>query len=83
MKIIYSAWLRDEVGIGEEVIALPADVTNVGMLLKWLAGRGHQYENAFEFIEVVKVAVNRVYVDNDYPVVDDDEVIFSPPIAGG
>ncbi len=83
MKIIYSAWLRDEVGIGEEVVELPVDVTDVGMLLKWLAGRGHQYECAFEFIEVVKVAVNRVYVDNDCPLVDDDEVALFPPIAGG
>ncbi|MCP5091041.1 MAG: molybdopterin synthase sulfur carrier subunit, partial [Gammaproteobacteria bacterium] len=59
MKITYFAWLRDEIGIDEEVVTLPAEVTNVGMLLNWLSGRGQQNERAFEFIETVKVAVNQ------------------------
>ena len=83
MKITYFAWLKDEVGIDEEVITLPEEVTNVDMLLNWLSGRGQQFERAFEFIEVVKVAVNQVYVENDHSVTDDDEVILFPPIAGG
>ncbi len=83
MKITYYAWLKDTIGIDEEVVTLPAEVTNVGMLLNWLSGRGQQYERAFEFVEIVKVAVNRVYVENDHPVKDDDEVILFPPIAGG
>ncbi len=83
MKITYSAWLKDTVGIGEETVTLPADVHNVGMLLDWLGSRGPEYEHAFEFIEVVKVAVNHVYVDNDHAVSNDDEVILFPPIAGG
>ena len=83
MKITYFAWLKDEVGIDEEVITLPEEVTNVDMLLTWLSSRGQQFERAFEFIEVVKVAVNQVYVENDHSVTDDDEVILFPPIAGG
>ncbi len=83
MKITYTAWLKNTLGIDEEVVTLPADVTNVGMLLNWLSRRGQQYEQAFEFIEVIKVAVNQVYVENDYSVSDDDEVILFPPIAGG
>ena len=83
MKITYTAWLKDEVGVDEEVFTLPADVTNVGMLLDWLSRRGQQHERAFEFIEIVKVAVNQVYVDSDHSVKDDDEVILFPPIAGG
>lgn len=83
MKITYSAWLKDKVGVDEEVITLPAEVSNVGMLIDWLSSRGGGYEHAFEFIEVVKVAVNHVYVHNDHAVTDDDEVILFPPIAGG
>ena len=83
MKITYSAWLKDTVGIDEEIVALPDDVTNVGMLIDWLGSRGPAHTRAFEFIEVVKVAVNQVYVDNDYAVTDTDEVILFPPIAGG
>ena len=83
MKINYFAWLKDKVGCEEEEITLPADVTNVGQLINWLSRRGPQYEDAFEFIEVIKVVVNQTYVMNDQPVKDDDEVIFIPPIAGG
>jgi len=83
MKITYVAWLRDKVGIDQETVTLPADVTNVGMLLSWLSRRGPQYERAFEYIEVVKVAVNHEYVEYDHAVRDDDEVILFPPIAGG
>jgi len=83
MKITYAAWLKDALGIDEEIITLPADVTNVGQLLDWLGSRGSRYEQAFEFIEVVKVAVNDIAVDNDHAVADEDEVMLFPPIAGG
>jgi len=83
MKITYLAWLRDKVGKDQETVSLPAEVTDVSMLINWLSGRGAQYRDAFEFSEVVKVAVNNAYVHNDHPVKDDDEVIFFPPIAGG
>jgi len=83
MKISYFASLRDDVGCAEEEISLPPDVTNVGMLINWLSRRGPRYEKAFEFIEVSMVIVNRVCVQNDEPINDDDEVMFVPPIAGG
>lgn len=83
MKIIYFAWIKDKVGCESEEISLPADITNVGMLISWLSRRGPQYEDAFEFIEVIKVVVNQMVVLNDHPLKDDDEVIFIPPIAGG
>lgn len=83
MKIIYFAWLKDAVGCEEEEITLPAGVSTVSQLIEWLAARGPQYDAAFEFVEVVKVVVNKVLVRNDHLVKDDDEVIFIPPIAGG
>lgn len=83
MKITYLAWLRDTVGTDQEIVSLPAEVVDVGMLINWLSTRGKQYEDAFEFGEVVKVAVNNAYAHNDHPVKDDDEIIFFPPVAGG
>lgn len=83
MKIKYFAWIKDKAGCEEEEINLPVEVTNVGMLINWLSRRGPQYEDAFEFIEVIKVVVNQTYVLNDHPVKNEDEVIFIPPIAGG
>ena len=83
MKIIYFAWLKDYVGLGEEEITLPAGINTVGLLIDWLSQRGPRYEKAFEFIETSKVAVNQVIAHNDEPVSDDDVVMFIPPIAGG
>jgi molybdopterin synthase sulfur carrier subunit len=83
MRLIYFAWLRDKIGCAQEEIRLPPGVTNVGQLIDWLSGRSPRYDDAFEFIEVIKVLVNQSLVPNDYPVSDDDEVIFVPPIGGG
>lgn len=66
-----------------EHVALPSEVNNVGMLLDWLQTQDERFKSAFEFIDVVLVSVNRHYADRDYPVRDEDEVILSPPIAGG
>ena len=83
MKIKYFAWLKEKVGCAEEELTLPAEVATVGMLIDWLSTRGPKYEDAFEFIEVSKVAVNEAYALNDQPIKNDDEIIFFPPIAGG
>ncbi|MCL4758166.1 MAG: MoaD/ThiS family protein [Rhodocyclaceae bacterium] len=83
MKLRYFAWLRDGMGCESEDIVLPARIRTVGMLLDWLPSQGERFRNAFEFIDVVLVSVNREYADRDHPVCDADEVILAPPIAGG
>jgi molybdopterin synthase sulfur carrier subunit len=83
MKLKYFAWLRESMGCDEEIIALPAEVKNVGMLLDWLAMQEERYERALEFDAVVKIFVNQRFADRNHAVCDDDEVFFVPPIAGG
>lgn len=83
MKIQYFAWLKDKLGIGEEEVTIPEDVTDVGQLINWISTRSPRYTDAFEFVEVIKVVVNRKNAGNDHPIKQDDEVIFIPPIAGG
>jgi molybdopterin synthase sulfur carrier subunit len=83
VRITYSAWLGKKVGLEKEEVTLPPQVTNVELLIDWLSRRGPRFEEAFEFVEVIKVIVNGTYVHNDQPVKDNDEVIFIPPISGG
>lgn len=83
MRIRYFAWLADKVGLTEEEVDLPEEVDSVQKLVNWISLRGSNYEEAFEFVEVIKVVVNQAYAHDDAPVRDDDEVIFIPPIAGG
>ena len=40
MKLLYFAWLRERIGLAEEEVEPPAEVTNVASLLEWLRGRG-------------------------------------------
>ena len=68
MKILYFAWLKGKVGIGEEAVTPPAEVATVGAL----ANRS-----------IVRVAVNQEYAGTDHPVKAGDEVALFPPVTGG
>ena len=37
MKILYFAWLRQKIGVGEEEVQPPAEVKTLGDLVDWLA----------------------------------------------
>ncbi|MCW8835341.1 MAG: molybdopterin converting factor subunit 1 [Rhodospirillales bacterium] len=83
MKILYFAWLRSKVGISEEDISPPGDVSDVGGVIEWLRQRGEGYEAAFADLSVVRAAVNQEYVGFDHPVSQGDEIALFPPVTGG
>jgi len=83
MKLKYFAWLRDSMGCDSEDIVLPREIKNVGMLLDWLPAQDARFKRAFEYVDVMLVSVNRRYANRDHPVHDEDEVMLTPPIAGG
>jgi molybdopterin synthase sulfur carrier subunit len=83
MKLIYFAWVREKVGTAREELAPPADVANVGQLIRWLAAQGDNYAAAFDDASRVRVAVNQDYATMDQPVGPDDEIAFFPPVTGG
>lgn len=83
MKVLYFAWLKSKVGVGEEEVEPPAEVGDVQALLAWLKGRGPGHAEALEDLSVVRVAVNQEYVQLDAPVRQGDEVALFPPVTGG
>ncbi len=83
MKLLYFAWIRTKIGVGEERIDLPSHIATVGDLLDWLTTRGPNYAAALKERKVVKVAVNQEYVGADHPVKSGDEVALFPPVTGG
>ncbi|MGH6931762.1 MAG: molybdopterin converting factor subunit 1 [Dongiaceae bacterium] len=83
MKVLYFAWLKGKVGIGEEQIAPPAEVATVGALLDWLAARSPGHAAALANRGVVRVAVNQEYAGLDQPVSAGDEIALFPPVTGG
>ena len=83
MKVLYFAWLRERVGVGEEDIVLPPGVTNVENLIDFLRTRSKGHSLAFSDLTSIRVAVNQEYVGLNQPVAAGDEVAFFPPMTGG
>jgi sulfur-carrier protein len=83
MKILYFAWVRQRVGMAEETIAPPDDVTTVAGLIDWLKSRDESYANAFADLRVIRVAVNQQLVPLDAPLAGAREIAFFPPVTGG
>ena len=83
MRLIYFSWVREKVGVSEEILALPDDITNVEELIRWQKTRGDGFMEAFSENMVIRVAVNQEYVMFDHPIKADDEIAFFPPVTGG
>ena len=83
MKIVYFAWLRERVGLGEEDVVLSEGVDSVGRLMAWLRTRTPGHEAAFATGRAVRCAVNQNFATPDMAIADGDEVAFFPPVTGG
>ena len=83
MKVLYFAWLRQKVGVGEEQLDVPAEVKTTGDLVNWLVSQGGGHAEAFKDMSAIKVAVNQEFADLETAVAANDEVAFFPPVTGG
>jgi molybdopterin synthase sulfur carrier subunit len=83
MKILYFAWLRERVGVGEEDLELPDGIATVEALVAWLRTRSPGHEAAFSAGRLVRCAVNQDFATPDVAVSNADEVAFFPPVTGG
>ena len=53
MKVLYFAWLKQKVGLAEEEVTPPSDVTDVAALLHWLSERSPRHAEALAVFERV------------------------------
>lgn len=83
MKIRYFAWVRERIGLAEEVVDLPAEVATTTDLLVWLKGRGEAYDWALERPEAIRVAVDQVHAAPGTSLAGAREVALFPPMTGG
>ena len=83
MKAVYFAWVRERVGVNDEVLAPPAEVRTAGELLEWLGKRGENYAHAFENPKLIRVALDRRHVRHDALIEGAREIAFFPPMTGG
>lgn len=83
MKVLYFAWLRERIGVAEEVVALPPGVSTVAALMAHLATRSPAHAAALVPGKGVRCAVNLDFAGPEDAVTDRDEVAFFPPVTGG
>ncbi|MGY9056398.1 MAG: molybdopterin converting factor subunit 1 [Alphaproteobacteria bacterium] len=83
MTVLYFAWLRAKIGLGQEVLDPPASVATVADLVAWLTQRGAGYADAFSDLSCIRAAIDQEFVDLDTPLNRKGEVAFFPPVTGG
>jgi len=83
MKILYFSWIRERLGMGEEVIDLPDTINTVDDFLGWLKTRGEEFEAVLEHPDVIRVAINQEHTEHDEPIGDAREIALFPPMTGG
>jgi molybdopterin synthase sulfur carrier subunit len=83
MRVLYFAWLRGRIGVGEEEVeALPPGTTARG-LIAVLVARGPGHAAAFADLRAIKVAIDQEFASLDAPLDGAREVAFFPPVTGG
>ena len=83
VRIVYFAWVREKIGTAEEELDIPSSVTTAGELIAYLATLGENYEAAFEFPDVIRVAVNQEHIEHDESISGAREIGIFPPMTGG
>ena len=83
MRVLYFSWLRDRIGIAEEIVNPPQNISTVGQLIAWLAQQSDEHAAAFADLTIIRQAVNQEYAKVDVIIGADDEVAFFPPVTGG
>lgn len=81
LTISYFAWVRERMGMTEEVIEKPAAVTTVSELVAWLAERDERGALAFVEPGRIRAAIGGAMVGPDALL--SDEVALFPPVTGG
>ncbi|GAB3434816.1 molybdopterin converting factor subunit 1 [Massilia solisilvae] len=85
MKITlrFFASVREALGVSQESVSLPAEVSTVGALRDFLIARGGAWAEALSHERALRMAFNQVMCESGTPLRDGAEVAFFPPVTGG
>ncbi len=82
VRLLYFAWVRERIGLGEEEIALSAPMV-LGDLVRMLSARSPAHALALGELEPLRAACNDAFVGWDHQVRPGDEIAIFPPVTGG
>jgi molybdopterin synthase sulfur carrier subunit len=83
MDLLYFAWVREAVGVGQESVEPPEAVESVADLIGWLAGQSPGHAAAFADPTKLRAAIDQRFVPLDTPLNGAKEVALFPPVTGG
>ena len=77
VRVKYFAVLREQRGLDEETVTTSVAIA-CDLYSELKTQHGFSLDPRF-----VRTAINGMFVDKDYLLIDNDEVVFIPPVAGG
>jgi molybdopterin synthase sulfur carrier subunit len=83
MRLLYVAWVRETIGVGEEDVQPPEAVRTVSDLIDWLRGRSEGHALALVDFKRLRAAVDQRFVPLDSDLGPAREVAIFPPVTGG
>lgn len=83
LKILYFAWIKEKVGIGQELLSPPDEIESARELMSWLMDQSTAHADAFTDSGQIRVAIDQVHSDLDSSIRGASEVAFFPPVTGG
>lgn len=82
----FFASVREQLGIAEQAVVLPPELTTVGQVRDWLIGRGAQWATALAHDKPLRMAYQQLMCESSTMLVRADahqEIAFFPPVTGG
>lgn len=83
ITLLYFAWVREQIGVDAETLALPTGITTVAALLDWLACQSPGHAAALADRSRIRVAVDQNFAQPDSSVAGAQEIAIFPPVTGG
>ena len=83
LNIIYFAWVRERLGIGQELFPIGDGVETIGDVLTALSDRGDVYADIFADIAKLRFALDQDYGLPSSSIGSAKELAIFPPVTGG